>query len=158
MKTPSLLLFLFTLGTSVSCTQYQVLPDRSVILPGTEAPAFRTLCSRPGLQSFEGTWELRQEEVDRMESRYGRLEKLRSSSCCILRERVRDINAYYRQYVGVVLRGRRFIYINAYAAESSNTLSDQPEVQVCDGGGSYWGALYDVEKGRFEELAFNGMG
>ncbi len=152
---PRLLLF-FSLATSVSCTEYRTLPDRSIILPGSDAVAFQTLCSRPGLQKFQGVWQPRQEDIDRMEKRFARLMRLRSQSCCILRGRIQDVNAYYRQYVGVVIEGRRFIYVNAYAAEPPTPPSDQPRVHACDGGASYWGTLYDVKKGHFEGLAFNG--
>jgi hypothetical protein len=56
---------------------------------------------------------------------------------------------YVREYVGIVVGGKRFIYVNAYPAGGPSS--------VCDGGSSFWGVVYEPEAREFGDLAFNGM-
>lgn len=62
---------------------------------------------------------------------------------------------FLRQYAGFTRGGRRMIYLNAFG------LRDDPKwksraVVVCDGGPSFFGAVYDVQARRWSELSFNG--
>jgi hypothetical protein len=99
------------------------------------------------------------------------------------------LDEYYFQFVGVVVDGRRQIYVNAFSRSSIASDVDvlqqfkrqHPEVDtsdprafppsmnsldgwrahavvVCDGGPSYWGALYDVISKRFVLFSANGVG
>lgn len=93
-----------------------------------------------------------------MEEKLGQIQRLRVKGCCIRGARIRDVNDYYRQYVGVVVDGRRLIYVNAYAAdEPLEGLKTTPVTGWCDGGESAWGVLYDAESKRFFDLAVNGL-
>jgi hypothetical protein len=71
----------------------------------------------------------------------------------------------YRQYLGIVIGGRRLIYVNVFP----RWLVERPElvrivpqdwrrvfVSVCDGGDGFSGALYDPETSRFSSPHFNG--
>ena len=67
-----------------------------------------------------------------------------------------------RQYVGIVRNGRRFIYGNFLPKQFGEELTlgesqwrTEP-IPVCDGGPSFFGVEYDVEAGRFDQIAFNG--
>ncbi len=57
---------------------------------------------------------------------------------------------YFRQYLGVIVNGKRYIYIDASPSKKDEMMI------VCDGGKDYWGVLYDPENKTFSELAFNG--
>ena len=140
-----------------ACSSFHLISGRSIVLSPSSAPSFRQLCSRPGLPNFEDTWSPSPADIDRMERDFARLRRLRSRGCCLTNWRIRDINSYYRQYVGVVVNGRLCIYINAFPVEPGNDLTSMPATHWCDGGDSYWGALYDVERRVFLELAFNGL-
>ena len=61
------------------------------------------------------------------------------------------------QYVGIKIKGKKFIYINAFADSKPPTDWKEKAVIICDGGESSWGVLYNVETGKFSELAFNGV-
>ena len=136
----------------VGCTSSVVLdPGRYEIMDPTYASDLRSLCSRPGPPAFEGTWVPTDKEVRAMEAEFRKLLRLRSKTCCIYGERVYDINLYYRQYFGLVVQGRRLIYINATRHRPTAGISDG-----CDGGSGYWGVLYDPSEHRFFQLAFNG--
>lgn len=91
-----------------------------------------------------------------MESSFARLAKLEAKVGACLGCRIRSINDYYRQYVGIEVEGRRLVYINAFDVRFNATPSRQwhPEV-MCDGGDAYWGALYDPGTRAFSDLAFN---
>jgi hypothetical protein len=93
-----------------------------------------------------------------MERRFASLRRLRASRCCLIGARIKEPNDYRRQYFGIVVGGRRFIYINAEADfdREEGPPPDDVVLDVCDGGTS-WGALYDPATGRFSELAFNGV-
>lgn len=66
---------------------------------------------------------------------------------------------YHRQYAGLVIGGRRVIYVNGVQAQlTANGLSDwrtQP-VQICDGGALTFGVEYDPATRQFANFAFNG--
>ena len=80
-----------------------------------------------------------------MEAKLHKIHRLRANQCCILGERVGNVNDYDRLYLGIVVGGRRFVYINAGPPG------------ICDGGSCCWGVLYDPATGRFFDLAFNGI-
>lgn len=94
----------------------------------------------------------------------GKVQRMKATGCCFVGGRIRDVDLYLRQYAGVIVGGRRYIYINAFAA---GLLDEWPEQVVepqwkrvafitCDGGRAFWGALYDPETRRFSELSING--
>ena len=69
--------------------------------------------------------------------------------------KIDDPYQFYRQYVGIVVRGRREIYVNAFSFPTDDQWLTQ-FVRICDGGGSVWGALYDPSTGKFHDLETNG--
>ncbi len=142
-------------GSAIACSQVQVEPGKSVILSPSMAAEFHRQCSRSPPPQFEGTWKPSTEVVAEMESHFARLQRLKSNLCCFPGARMRNVNRFARQYVGIVVEGRRLIYINGY--RSNGPVKAQPLVGVCDGGEDYWGVLYDPEKRRFFDLAFNGF-
>jgi hypothetical protein len=90
-----------------------------------------------------------------MESRLSRVSRLGSKSG-IIGEQIEHPEKYYRQYVGIVVKDRRLIYINAFCDEQPPSGWRERVVDVCDGGCS-WGAVYDVTTGDFADLEMNGI-
>ena len=85
--------------------------------------------------------------------------------CCISNGSLKNPVDSYRQYVGVVIGGENFIYINAVNKNSGEEFERRLEslknfskhtFGVCDGGSSYWGVLYNPKTRTFKDLAFNG--
>lgn len=72
-------------------------------------------------------------------------------------------DAFFREYVGITIHGRKYVYINAFTARiaangrKENDAGKRKPTMICDGGSSFWGALYDPETRQFSELAFNGV-
>ncbi len=60
----------------------------------------------------------------------------------------------YRQYIGVIVGNRKLIYVNAFCNIEPYNWRER-FVNICDGGWSVWGALFDPTTGEFSELATN---
>ena len=73
---------------------------------------------------------------------------------------------YLRQYAGLVIGGRKIIYVNGFLADQTRpgdglvrkTDWRSRPVSVCDGYINYFGVEYDPETRDFAHLAFNGIG
>ena len=62
---------------------------------------------------------------------------------------------YRRQYLGVILHGRRYVLLNSFPARES-LHETQHYVSVQDGGYGFWRVLYSAEDGTFSQLSVNG--
>ncbi len=174
-------LFLVLSGTPSSATESSTT---FTVLEGRYAQLLSQPCSRANPPKFQDTWQPSEGEIKELEERLSLLQQLKSSLCCHLGGRVKNVHAYYRQYLGLVVNGRKLIYINAleirslsedqskaeilcreFRAHHSDCLgglnhaSDrwrQQPITVCDGGDSFWGAIYNPQTKNFSDLAFNG--
>ena len=167
-------------------------PAASRVLDTSRAPEMLRQCSRPTPTEVEGYWTpdlALTRALDRQlatavwnalhvtPDHEGQRSRLLSSG-------------YNRQYVGIVERNRRLVYVNAASAYRDTVLERmmiemaRESVQhgfvaeslasreieriasgewrwpasVCDGGQYYFGAVYDPETDRLEQLCFNGPG
>lgn len=91
-----------------------------------------------------------------MESRLSRISRLRTESG-IVGVRIENPGRYHRQYLGIVIENRKFIFINAFCDDKPPEYWRETIVDVCDGGCS-WGVVYDVATGEFSHLEMNGVG
>lgn len=130
--------------------------DRSVVLPQKAANEIRHLCSRPGPPKFDSTWQITEADVKNMEANLSRITQLKSASG-IRGMRLEHPEAFYRQYVGIVVGKRKLIYINAFCEKSAGVDWHTSLISVCDGGSCFWGAVYDPATGEFSDLQMNGM-
>jgi hypothetical protein len=71
---------------------------------------------------------------------------------------------FYRQYVGFVLGGHRYIYVNAFPLDGLHQVPGGPpldfsgELQdVCDGGADFFGIVYDPVAKAFTNFFYNGL-
>jgi hypothetical protein len=72
---------------------------------------------------------------------------------------------YYRQYGGLIVGGKRIIYVNGFhrwfLARSGRNADAWTRwrtiaVRVCDGGLEYFGAEYDPDTRQVDAIEFNG--
>jgi len=157
-------------------------PADGSVLSGPEARATLNQCSRYGPREATAFWNPSAQQIDELEKRlpsFLRRQKFAPPG---------DARGYFRQYVGVVLGDRKFVYVNGFPKDAIAedvaafqqfthdhpdvriTATDFPEsmrsragwrsyaVVVCDGGSSYWGVLYDPETQQFSEYSANGVG
>jgi len=107
-------------------------------------------CSRPSpgrdAGRVLGYWAPSRADVDRMEAQLAQLQP-----------QLEAPQLYDRQYVGIDTQAGRRIYVNAFRLPDGATIDPAREaIRVCDGGRQFWGAVYDPQRGRFDELQFNG--
>lgn len=128
---------------------------RWTLLPEAEADRAKQLCSRPGPPKFQATWKPTESHIQTMESRLSRISRLRTKSG-IVGVQIKHPDSYYRQYLGVVINGRKFIFINAFCDDKPPETWRESLIDVCDGGCS-WGVVYNVATGQFSHLEMNGV-
>ena len=152
------------------------------VFPPASAGQLLRQCSRGTPTPIRGTWNPSPDQVRLLE---GPLSVLidRQLSALRLPDSLRPhAGDYYRQYAGVIVGGRRIIYVNGFhktqVAETRTFLTEHrndsaalrnfppasrdsdywrgvPTV-VCDGGEYYFGVEYDPETHRFRNFSFNG--
>lgn len=130
----------------------------------TKAPERISQCSRAVPQKIKSFWMPSQTDAEDLESHFNNIYSLRSKDGGIIGAKLESLNRYAFQYLGVIINDEKYIYINAFSNDLlelykryNNDLSHEL-VRVCDGGMSFWGALYNVRTKQFSDLAFNGFG
>jgi hypothetical protein len=126
-----------------------------VLLPDSSAHNVLHLCSRVGLQRVDGSWRPTRAEIELLESRLVDILQLQSKGA-VKDIRISQPNRYYRQYIAVVVRGHKLIYLNAFSHNPPSSWRTRL-VDICDTGPQEWGVLYDPETGHFSELRTNAM-
>ncbi|MCO6512674.1 MAG: hypothetical protein J5I65_17970 [Aridibacter famidurans] len=136
--------------------------ERTTVLKGEQAEALLEQCSRPAPSKIEGTWLPSDAEIAEMESRLNEIRKLKVSYLPEIAKELK-IEESHLQYAGIIVEGRKLIYINAFPIGYSDTLKNitdidwrQHAVEVCDGGSAFWGVEYDPAKKEFFNLHVNG--
>lgn len=129
--------------------------ERSTLLPASEVKRVVNQCSRPSPTEFTDTWQPSKEELKEMESRFAEIRKLKVLDCCIRGDKINDPERFYMQYAGIILDGKKLIYINAIPGDPGDFWKEQAVV-ICDGG-TAWGVLYDPKTKTFFSLAVNGI-
>jgi hypothetical protein len=145
----------------VSCTSGRsALPERTTVLPPDEVTHVLQQCSRETPKPVTGAWAVTPPVVAQLEQDLSKLPSVVSQTCCGKGSSVANPRLYYRQYAGVKIEGRRYVYINAfhpvYLRHQDEGMWRSKPVLACDGGEGFWGALYDPEARKFSQLSFNG--
>src|SRR4029450_914940 len=101
-------------GQSTAAAQTAPAADRVVVFPADQAATLLTQCSRQVPGPVQGTWVPDAPIVARIESvieaaLVQALEKTGPPA-----ESRHPIREYYRQYGGLVVGGRRLVYVNAF--------------------------------------------
>jgi hypothetical protein len=102
----------------------------------------------------EGLWTPQQKDTELAEDRLRPdLERLATDSPEV-QQILEHYNEYRRQYVGLVIHGRRHIYLNSFPRD---TVSDYTKqfIMVMDGAFGFWQILYSVDDGTFLNLSIN---
>lgn len=129
---------------------------KSVVLPESAVQRLTQPCSRPGPPKFEETWLPAQNDVRQVEAMLSQISRLRSDSG-IEGKQISEPEEYYRQHVGVVVEGRKLIYVNAICEEHPPEHWQDTVQDVCDGGCN-WEVVYDTVTEKFSDLEMNGVG
>lgn len=72
---------------------------------------------------------------------------------------VQELNQYARRYLGVMVKGRKRIWIYGFNANDLKSYRiDDAGTDVDDGGCGYWRVYFDVATGKFSGFGCNGEG
>jgi len=134
------------------CAGGESLPNGYAIMPQSEGPALIRQCSRFAPTHISGFWSPSVPRVQAIEQRL--VEILKPSGHHI------KLPDSRRQYIGVMTRGKKLIYLNAFPASAL----DYPDhidwtktaFTACDGGDVFWGVEFDPATNSFTNLEFNG--
>lgn len=159
-----LLIFILLLTTCDSVLAQGFRPTYSVALSESKGGNLLKQCSRVVPKKIKNYWTLTKEDTEILERYLSDLTSMQATECCLFEETISDLSAYGLQYIGVVMKKKRLVYINAFRVDNEGDLDryynkwrTEPIV-VCNGGKLYWGALFDFEKLKFVSLAFNTKG
>ncbi len=123
-------------------------------MPESQAAALLKQCSRPTPTHVDGHWKVPATAIETLERDLPKLSSIRSG---MFGDFVSEPSAYFRQYAGITIRGKRFIYISAVRMDAPLPNWRTEPTILCDGGKSAWGALYDPATRGFSQFEFNGM-
>src|SRR5438105_1271237 len=124
------------------------LPTLSAILPDSQGPALMRQCSRGAPSEVTSFWTPSSAEIAALEQRLPKfLHKTQPEI---------KLPDYHRQYVGVVSRGRKLIYLNAFIrgglTVNPNKDWKTTAIIVCDGGYGFWGVEFDPADKTFHHF------
>jgi len=166
MRTAMRLALGFALFLPSCAASSQPLPPDALVLPGSAAARLLRQCSRQTPVPGEATWTPGSEEIARLESALAEAiaprAEIRRSHYSSDPDWARVPEGWRRQYVGIVRGGRSFIYGNFFPRREGEFALGEPSWPdlepriICDGGAIFFGVEYDVEAGRFTQIAFNG--
>jgi len=146
------------------CQNVNFKPSFSTTIEASKASKLLNQCSRSTPKNIKGFWTPTQNDIEILESNFGNITKITSKECCFVNAKVDSLQNFAFQYVGVVVNGKKLIYINAFPLEDIvrfkqvNYDPSKMPVVACDGSSYYWGALFDPQTKQFSSLAFNGYG
>jgi len=150
---------------SFSQTKYSFNPKYKSIISLEKGNILLNQCSRSTPKNIDAYFNLSENEMIEIQENLKKIYKLRSSGCCIKKVKIGNLNQFAFQFIGVIIKGEKYIYINAFYSDKEGNLIDidsnewkTKPIIVCDGGTNYWGALYDFKKKKFSQLSFNGVG
>ncbi len=130
----------------------QSLPDHSTILPPSEGPTLIRQCSRGSPAEVSGFWVPSLSQIAALEERLPELIRKKGQKV--------NLSDSYRQYLGVISRGKKLIYVNSFPSVAFDFFKRRDwrvtSITICDGGREFWGVEFDPEDNTFHNLEFNG--
>lgn len=144
---------LFSASQTFAQTKNFGLPKNgSFILSVSLGETLLKQCSRIAPANISGYWKPSSSQIAKLETQLpAYIGKITGNH-----KRVPSNIEYHRQYVGIVVGSKRFIYGNFYPSSLPAQNEQSTPVVICDGGASFWGVVFDLELGQFFELKLNG--
>ena len=141
-----------------------LISDRGVVFEGAPAIHLFAQCSRPSPDASGGIWVPEAEIIEVLESRFPDFYQQATSI------RHLSLEFYYRQYAGFIDHGRKLVYASFFPwftpskeMQAEDPVRWDPErwkkepVIICDGGGRFFGVVFDPESKTFEDFEMNGF-
>ncbi|RSK42473.1 hypothetical protein [Hymenobacter perfusus] len=156
-------LLLIVIQYRVNAQSLEFKPLFSIVLNKFDAHKRFVQCSRYVPKNIKNYWYPMQEDILLLENNFGNINSIIATECCLLSKKVQSMENFGFQYIGVVIKGKKFVYVNAFPIRDVELYSELHTdltvnlIVVCDGGSNYWGALFDPSTKQFSALSFNGM-
>ena len=145
---------------TASAVEFVLKAGQQTVLPEDAADAVVHQCSRSGVPLFDATWSPTADDILQLEQRLpalnGKLYRLVPRHLLCMALRGHNLNDYHLQYSGMLERGRRLIYVNALVNGLEDDDWRRVPFNICDGGSSAWGVVYDVGTQTFQRFSING--
>ena len=157
----ALLAAVFIAGAALAA-QPALDPATGFIMPANHARDLLRQCSRNTPQGVQGTWLPDAAQIRELEA------ALPPALAKAPRHGEPQVGQHYgRQYGGIVMAGRKYIYVNAFPLsvidfDGTDAVvfakkARSEAVIVCDGGPDFFGAVYDPLLKTIHDFAFNGF-
>jgi len=142
-------------------------PEWSVVFPAERVATLVKQCSRPVPGPIETGWLPEPEMIRQFDIALVPVFREAANKAGIEGARPGAPSEYYRQYGGIVVDGRRLIYVNGFNASmlelGAKLRPPRPAtdwravaIDVCDGWTGYFGAEYDPATRTVQNFHFNG--
>lgn len=148
----------------LSCSKAPELPEGVEIVAGSDVEQMLSQCSRRAPEQGESTWQPAASDVLEFEARLTAElpHQLNKVGWLLPSEKVqldRFPGGFWRQYVGIVRQGRRYIYGNfgpLTGISGPSRVATKGPIKICDGGPVFFGAEYGTSSKTITHWAFNG--
>lgn len=131
------------------CSRAQFVSARSVIFPPESGPKVVWSCNTGIPSDITGYWMPSAADVEQMEALLPDF---------LLHSPIgRNFSDYQRQYVGVIVNGRKLVFVSALVPFSRWHLHWKIEpIRVCGGGSDCWRVALDPQTKQFSHWEVNG--
>lgn len=124
-----------------------------VLLPASELATFASLTETS--KSRIESWEPTVGDMNDIEANLAQIAGLSNSDPDVNRHIDRP-DEYYRQYLAVVINGKKKLFVNALCSVDQDPIWRKRLDLVADGGKCFWHAMYDPSTQKFSDLTVNG--
>ena len=125
------------------------------LLPESEVTAYANFLSLAGKVDVR-SWEPAVGDVENLEANLFQISALDETAPGSTRH-IDEPDRYFRQYLGIVQSGKKWIFINAFCWTDNSDESRKHLDVVYDGGKCFWQAWYDPDTQKFSSLIINGV-
>ena len=147
------------IASTVCAQEYKFTPQQYTFIDSTKGHISLHQCSRPSPKNVQGYWNVNTTYTKKLEANFKKVLLLETAGFGMQHRKLTGLEKYSYQYTGIVIKGKKYIYINAFITNGTHDLKHtawrtEPVIE-CDGGDQYWGAVYDPTTGSFFNLLFN---
>ena len=144
------------------CQTNNFKPYFSIVVDTSIGNQLLRQCSRATPKNVDAFWTPTKSDIKQLENNFKKINTIKATECCWKGAKVDSLHNFSFQYLGVIIGGQKYIYINAFPSGNETWFKEHDKdlstnaLIVCDGGTSYWGVLFDLKSLSFLSLAFNG--
>src|SRR5437762_5752130 len=88
-------------------------PKYNTILDSNRGVSTLNQCSRAVPTKVSKFWNPTQNDIEKLRNNFRKVLDIKAALCCMQGKVVKDLDGYGFQYLGVTIKNKRYIYINA---------------------------------------------